>query len=197
LYGFIKGVCTFILTIFGRWKVEGQENIPSHGPLIVVCNHASYWDPVLVGCAINREVRFMAKAEIFNYPILKNILHMVGAFPIKRGQSDRNALRTAINILKKNEVIGIFPEGTRSKNGELLPFKPGFGMMAYKGECPVLPMAVINSRKVLLGWRYPVRAVIGKPIFFTLSDQRPSGEALEEMSEKISQAVADLLKKSS
>lgn len=121
---------------------------------------------------------------------------MVHAFPIKRGQSDRTALRTAINLLKENKVIGVFPEGTRSKTGKLLPFKPGVNMMAYKAECPVLPTAVINSRKVLMGWWYSVKVIIGEPIFFPSSDQRPSREALEEMSEKISQAVSDLLEKS-
>lgn len=197
MYGFIKMVCTFILIIFGSRKVEGRKFIPTQGSLIVVCNHRSYWDPVLVGCAMKRQVHFMAKAEIFAYPILKNILNMVHAFPIKRGQSDRTALRTAINLLKEDRVIGIFPEGTRSKTEELLPFKPGVSMMAYKAGCPVLPMAVINSKKVLLGWWYPVKVVIGEPIYFPPHDQRPSGEALEKMSEKISQSVADLLDKSS
>lgn len=197
MYRFLKIVCTFILITFGRWKIEGQKLIPAQGPLIVVCNHRSYWDPILVGCAMKREVRFMAKAELFTYPILKNILYLVRAFPIKRGQSDRTALRTTLKLLKDDEVIGIFPEGTRSKTRELLPFKSGVSMMAYKADCPVLPMAVINSKKVLLGWWHPVKVVIGEPIYFPLHDQRPSGEALEEMSARISQAVADLLQKSS
>lgn len=196
MYGFIKAVCAIILHIFGRWKIEGREHIPPEGPLIVVCNHRSYWDPVLVGCAFTREIHFMAKAELFSYPILKTVLNLVGAFPIKRGQSDRTALRTAINLLKENEVIGIFPEGTRSKTQELLPFKSGVSMMAYKAQCSILPMAVVNSSKALLGWWYPVKVVIGQPIFFPFTDQRPSGEVLEEWGETIRQAVSDLLKKS-
>lgn len=196
MYRFIKGICTIILFIFARWKVEGREHIPSQGPLIVVSNHTSYWDPVLVGCALPREVHFMAKAELFSYPILKNILYMVRSFPIKRGESDRNALRTAIKLLNNNEVIGVFPEGTRSKTGNLLPFKPGVNMMAYKAECPVLPIAVINSRKVLMGWRYPVKVVIGKPIYFPFTEERPSREGMEELSEIIRRSVSDLLQKS-
>ncbi|HHT63380.1 MAG: lysophospholipid acyltransferase family protein [Bacillota bacterium] len=193
MYRFFKLVCILILNIFSRWKVEGREHIPPQGPLILVCNHTSYWDPVLVGCAMTREVRFMAKAELFSIPVLNLILHVVGAFPIKRGQSDRTALRTALKLLKDNEVIGIFPEGTRSKTGELLPFKSGVNMLAYKADCPILPMAVINARKVLLGWWHPVKVIFGKPIFFSFKDSRPSREELEELNEIIRQAVQDLL----
>ncbi|MGI6684835.1 MAG: lysophospholipid acyltransferase family protein [Bacillota bacterium] len=193
MYRFFRGVCTIILNIFSRWKIEGREHIPREGPIILVCNHVSYWDPVLVGCAMTREVRFMAKSELFSIPILNKILQVVGAFPIRRGHSDRTALRRAIKLLKDNEVIGVFPEGTRSKTGELLPFKSGINMLAYKTKCPILPMAVINSRKVLIGWQYPVKVVFGKPILFSYQDERPSGEALEELNEIIKQAVQDLL----
>jgi len=194
VYSFLKGLFTLVLILLGRWKVKGREHIPSSGPLVVVCNHRSYWDPILVGCALNRQVHFMAKAELFSYPLLGTVLNKVGSFPIKRGQSDRNALRTAINLLKENKIIGVFPEGTRSKTENLLPFKPGINMVAYKAQCPILPMAVVNSRKVLLGWFYAVEVRIGKPIAFASMDQRPSSEVLEDLSEQIRQAVSDLLK---
>jgi 1-acyl-sn-glycerol-3-phosphate acyltransferase len=195
VYSFAKAVCTIILNIFSRWKVEGLEQIPPDGPVILVCNHVSYWDPVLVGCAMPRKVRFMAKAELFSIPVFGKILKLLGAFPIKRGQSDRTALRTALRLLKENEVIGVFPEGTRSKTGKLIPFKSGVNMLAYKAQCPILPMAVINSRKVLIGWRYPVRVVFGTPVNLISYDKRPSGEVLEELNEKIRQAVQDILDK--
>jgi 1-acyl-sn-glycerol-3-phosphate acyltransferase len=195
LYAIFKRICLIVLLLFGRWKVEGREHVPKEGPLVVVSNHTSYWDPVLVGCALPREVRFMAKAELFSYPILKNILHAVRAFPIKRGTSDRTALRMAIKLLQENEVIGIFPEGTRSKSGTLLPFKSGINMIAYKANSPILPIAVINSSRVLLGWRYPVRVIIGEAISFPKAEERPSKEELEALNNKIWQSVYDLLSK--
>lgn len=195
MYSFAKRICLIILVLLGRWKVEGLEHVPKNGPLIAVCNHISYWDPVLVGCALPRQVHFMAKAELFSYPIFKNILHKLGAFPIKRGVSDRNALKTAIKLLQDNELIGVFPEGTRAKPGTLLPFKSGINMIAYKAGSPILPMAVINSRKVLLGWRYPVRVIIGKPIPYPESKDRPSREELEALNQKIWHSVYDLLSK--
>jgi len=193
LYCLLKFIARAVLVLIGRWQVIGLKNVPQSGPLLIVCNHTSYWDPIMVGCAINRRVHFMAKAELFSYPVLGQILRGVRAFPIKRGQSDRNALRTAINILKEGNVVAVFPEGTRSKTRELLPFKPGINMIAYKAQSPILPMAVINSRKVLLGWFFPVRIRIGKPLLFPCTDQRPSSEEFEELARKSRTAVAELL----
>lgn len=193
LYRIVRSILRLILVIFGRWQVTGKEHIPTSGPLVVVSNHLSYWDPILVGCALDRQVHFMAKAELFSYPIFGSFMWAMGAFPIKRGQSDRNALRKAIHFLQEGEVLGVFPEGTRSKNGSLMPFKPGITMLAYKGQSPILPVAVVNSSKVFFGWFYPVRLHIGPPIEFPVLDKRPSSEILEELTEKSRQAVAELL----
>lgn len=194
LYRVLRMLFRIILMCFGRWKITGIENLPAYGPIIVVCNHVSYWDPVLVGCALSRPVHFMAKAELFSIPVFGNILKKLGAFPIKRGQSDRSALRTAINLLRQGKVIGVFPEGTRSTTSNLLPFKTGITMIAYKAGCPILPMGVINSKKVLLGWFYPVEIRIGKPMELSVIDRRPSAEELEEYTEDCHHAVELLLK---
>ena len=192
-YWIVRRIMRFILSVFGRWQVIGRENIPAEGPVVVVSNHLSYWDPIIIGCALERKVHFMAKAELFSYPGLSAIVRGLGAFPIKRGQSDRNALRTAIHFLQSGEILGIFPEGTRSKTGELMAFKPGITMLAYKGQSPILPVAAVNSPKVFFGWFYPVRLLIGRPIDFPALDKRPSSEVLEELTEKSRQAVAALL----
>lgn len=160
---------------------------------MVVCNHVSYWDPILVGCAMKRQVHFMAKAELFSYPVLGPLVRALGSFPIKRGQSDRNALRTAIHLLQDGKVLGVFPEGTRSKTGELMMFKPGITMLAYKVECPILPVGVVNSRRILSGWFHPVEVRIGEPIKIPHMDKRPSPEVLEELTERSRQAVEYLI----
>ncbi|MGI6065013.1 MAG: lysophospholipid acyltransferase family protein [Bacillota bacterium] len=193
LYAFAKALFKIILIVLGRYKITGQENIPDKGPVIVVCNHVSYWDPIVLGCALNRQVYFMAKAELFSIPIFGNILKRLGAFPIKRGHSDHKALRTAIRLLKEGKVLGVFPEGTRSKKGSLLPFRTGITMIAYKAGCPIVPVGLINSKKVLIGWWKPVEVKIGKPMLFPQVIKRPSSEELEEWTEQSRQAVAFLL----
>lgn len=194
LYRFLRTLLRIILLCFGRWKITGTENLPRQGSVIVVCNHVSYWDPVLVGCTLERQVHFMAKAELFSIPLFGSILKKLGAFPIKRGRSDRSALRTAIHLLQQGKVLGVFPEGTRSTTGDLLPFKTGITMIAYKAGCPILPMGVINSKKVLLGWFCPVEVRIGKPIELSVMERRPSVEQLEEYTNNCRHAVELLLK---
>lgn len=193
LYRFARFILRIFLTVVGRWRIIGRGNLPLEGPVMVVCNHVSYWDPVLVGCAMTRQVHFMAKAELFSYPVLGPLVRALGAFPIKRGQSDRNALRTAIHLLQDGKVLGVFPEGTRSKTGALMVFKPGITMLAYKVECPILPVAVVNSRRIFSGWFHPVEVRIGEPIEMPHMDKRPSSEVLEELTEKSRQAVEYLI----
>lgn len=193
LYSFAKSLFKVILVLVGRYKITGQENLPKDGPVIVVCNHVSYWDPIILGCALDRQVHFMAKAELFSIPIFGSIVKRLGAFPIKRGHSDHKALRMAVRLLQGGKVLGVFPEGTRSKKGSLLPFRTGITMIAYKVGCPVVPVGLINSKGVLLGWCRPVEVKIGKPMGFPQVEKRPSPEELEEWTEQSRQAVALLL----
>lgn len=193
LYQSLRCLFRFLLILWGSWKVKGKENIPASGPFLVVSNHLSYWDPILVGNAINRQLHFMAKAELFSVPLLKHVMKNVGSFPIKRGRSDLTALRTALKILKEGRVICVFPEGTRNKKTGLLPFKAGVTMIAFKAQCPILPVAVKNSPKTLLGWFYPVEVRIGEPIDFSNHDERPNDEMLEKLTEKIRQQIFELI----
>lgn len=196
LYTSLRFIFRLFFSLIGRWKINGVSNIPLEGPVVVVSNHVSNWDPLIIGCALNRKIHFMAKAELFAIPIIKNIIPKMGAFPIKRGQTDRNALRIALKLLKENELIGMFPEGTRGNTREMLPFKPGVTMIAYKAQCPILPVALVNSRKVLSGWINPVEVRIGKPIeipFGDKNEKKSSGEIIDDITQKSRQAIQDLL----
>lgn len=161
-YRFARLICRLVLLLLRRWKVEGAENLPSAGGVLVVSNHTSYWDPVVVGCALKRPVHFMAKADLFKIPLLGPIIRALGAFPVQRGSADRQAIRRALELLEEGKVVGIFPEGTRSKTGMLLDPHRGAAMLALRAKVPVLPVALLNTRGVV----GRVRVRIGKPLYF-------------------------------
>ncbi len=171
-YKFAKNLCYLFLRFICRWQVKGQDNLPSGGPVIVYANHISYLDPIIIGVALRRPVRFMAKEELFRIPVLNWIIGWLDAFPVRRGGFDRAALKAAIKILNNGQVLGIFPEGKRSKDGKLNPFLGGAALLALKTGAPLLPVAIKNSNKVLSGQR--IKISIGKPFKIKSSAGRVS-----------------------
>ncbi|MCR4399974.1 MAG: lysophospholipid acyltransferase family protein [Syntrophomonadaceae bacterium] len=178
-----------------RWRVEGEEHIPRTGPVILAANHLSNWDPILVGAACSRPVHFMAKEEMFRSRWLAWLLTRIHAFPVRRGSADRRALRTALDRLAQGEVLGIFPEGTRSKTGELARPQPGIAMLALRSGAPVVPVACIGSDRVLpLGWKRPLLVRVGEPICYEeLYGTRLSAPLMETVSQDIMEHVRRLI----
>jgi 1-acyl-sn-glycerol-3-phosphate acyltransferase len=149
LFYFFKALLTLLFIFFNRWRVEGRENVPARGGVILASNHTSYADPPLVGTACPRRVFFMAKQELFRMPLLGWLIPRVHSFPVRRGKGDRRALREAVRLLNRGEVVLIFPEGTRSPNGRLQPPELGAAMVALMSGAPVVPMALIGSDRLL------------------------------------------------
>lgn len=117
--------------------------------MVVVCNHVSDLDPLVVGAALRRRVAFMAKHELFRIPLLRWWVTACGAFPVRRGEPDRQALRTALDILKRNGVLVMFPEGTRGRDRTLRPPEPGAAMLALRSGAAILPAALLGTDRVL------------------------------------------------
>ena len=132
-----------------RGRVYGQENVPSKHPLVVVSNHASYFDPPLLSCCVGRPVAFMAKEELFDIPLLKQGIRLYGAYPVKRGAGDRGALRSAMTALKDGWLVGIFLQGTRTVDGRIDDPKLGAAMIAAKARVPLLPVSLWGTEKIL------------------------------------------------
>ncbi len=135
LYRFGQAVCRFVLRLLFKVEIRGKEHIPSEGGVLLCSNHISNFDPPLLGAFIHRQVRYMAKKELFDKKGIGKLLKGLGAFPVKRGGSDRESLRTALRILKEGDMVGLFPEGTRSKTGEIGNGLAGAGFFCRKKRC--------------------------------------------------------------
>jgi 1-acyl-sn-glycerol-3-phosphate acyltransferase len=187
-----------ILPLFGRWRVTGRQNIPRTGGVILCPNHISYSDPPVVGAAARRRVRFMAKWELFQIPVLGKIISNVGAFPVKQSTADRAALKRAMELLDQGEVVCIFPEGKRNLSRTLLKAELGVGLIALKTHAPIVPMALIGTEKLLPEHSAflkfsKVRVLIGEPVpLEDLYEKGSSREALEEVGVRVMAAIAAL-----
>jgi 1-acyl-sn-glycerol-3-phosphate acyltransferase len=156
-----------LMRFWFRMRVEGGDNVPEAGPVILASNHRSNMDPVLLASALKRPVAFMAKAELFVGP-LGWILRWIGQFPVRRGGIDREALRRTDAVLARGSMLGLFPEGTRG-DGTFSAVHPGLAYIVVRQRRPVLPVAIFGTERVRrrFGWlpfASPVRIVIGPPI---------------------------------
>jgi len=194
VYSVLRFIFIAILKSLFRYRVLGVENIPSEGGIIVAANHVSYWDPLVMGCGLPKTkiIHFMAKAELFKVPILGQIMTWGGSFPVRRGAADRTAIRTAVAVLEKGDAFGIFPEGTRSKNGKLLPLQPGMAMIALKARVPIVPTAIIGTLKFSQGSLLPqLKVIYGKPV--EADSSKSDKENVEYLTNVVSHEITRLL----
>ena len=166
VYRFGAGFAQAFARVFLDFHVEGLERIPRKGPLIVACNHISFWDPPLVGSSIPRPVHFVAKAELFHNPLFGALLRSYNAIPIQRGPQARSGLRGAEEVLSAGGAVLIFPEGTRNKSGALLPPRAGVGRLSAVTRSPVLPACVTGSNQIRrsIKRQVPIRITFGSPV---------------------------------
>lgn len=147
IYQSIRLLLFAIFKIFFRIKVKGRENIPDQGGAIIMSNHISAYDPPLLAAIFPRPVRFMAKKELFENPILRFVLFLADAFPVDRSTNDITAVKKSLSVIKNGEVLGLFPEGTRRPEGKLGNPKSGSVMLAIKSGAPILPVGIKNVKK--------------------------------------------------
>lgn len=189
-YRLVQLLFRLLFLLLRRWKVYGAENMPAAGGVVIVSNHASYWDPIAVGCAFDRKVHYMAKSELFQIPLLGLVIRSLGAFPVRRDRSDRSAIRAAVSYLQEGKVVGVFPEGTRSKTGELLKPHLGAAMIAQKAGVPILPVALSGTRGV---WG-KVAVRVGTPLAVGAGGGTKTARMeLEEASERAMSEIAAFL----
>lgn len=173
-----------------RYEVIGRENVPSTGAVLLCSNHISNLDPPILGSSIERKVAFMAKTELFDIPVVSYLITQFGAFPIRRGAQDKKALRKALSLLKEGEVLGVYPEGTRSKTGELGKAYSGVGLFALKEESHVIPVAIIGPYRLFSR----VKVIFGSAI--SLEDlrlEKVTSESTKIATDRIMHGIQALL----
>jgi 1-acyl-sn-glycerol-3-phosphate acyltransferase len=197
MYRVVWWICRFIFQVIYRRRVIGAENIPSTGSLIVASNHISSFDPPVVGTGFWRPGVYMAKEELFRNRFIGWFIRSIRAFPVKRGAPDRASLKFALDALERGEALVIFPEGTRSENGELQPPEVGVGMIAYRSGAPVVPAWVHGTDRALPKHGRPGFArftvAFGKPLLFEAPQgARPGRAEYEAAAQQIMDAIAEL-----
>jgi 1-acyl-sn-glycerol-3-phosphate acyltransferase len=177
------------VVVLTRLRVYGVERVPLEGGIVIAANHFSWIDPPAVGAASPRPVFYMAKVEAHRVPGLGQLLRSFGAFPVRRGESDREAVRTMREIVSSGNALGMFVEGTRQKSGVPGRAQPGAAMVALNESVPIVPAAIHGSQRWKIGNFAPVSIAWGEPMSF---DGLPRGgrgykEASAEVERKLNE----------
>jgi 1-acyl-sn-glycerol-3-phosphate acyltransferase len=183
----VRAVLGAAIQVYFSLERNGRKNIPKKGPVILASNHRSFLDPFVIGCLVRRPVYFVAKKELFEKRWQGWILNRLGAFPVKRGESDEESMATARGVLERGGALVIFPEGTRHRNGPLGRPKRGAGRLALETGAPVVPIAVMGSDRARRGWQIRpvwVRVRCGKPLRFPRVEN-PSPRLAEEVTARL------------
>jgi 1-acyl-sn-glycerol-3-phosphate acyltransferase len=186
-----------LFAILLDYQVTGVENVPQTGPLIVAINHTSFLDPLLVGVFIPREVTMMAKVELFRTPVFGLIVRLYGAFPIRRGEVDRQAIRKAMEVLRGGGALLMAPEGTRGGTEQLQQGHHGVTMIALHTGAAILPVAIWGPKhfwsNVARLRRTRVGMAVGEPFTLKSEAAKPSREEMRAMTDEIMYRLAALL----
>lgn len=160
IYQILRFIGAPIIYLLFFPKIVGRKNARIKGKAIIISNHLSMWDPLLISVVFPRHIFWMGKIELFKNPVARAFFNMVKAFPVRRGEGDLAAIRHAFRVLRDGKLFGIFPEGTRIKSGGLRRFEPGTSMIALKSDAPIVPVYLKGTYKPFRR----MKMIIGEPI---------------------------------
>jgi 1-acyl-sn-glycerol-3-phosphate acyltransferase len=181
-----------------QFRVIHRERMLQSGPVILAMNHQSYLDPPLAGTTCDRAIYFLARRSLLDVPLLGRILPKLNVIPVNQEGVDRSAIKAVIRVLLAGNGVLVFPEGSRTPDGNLQPAEPGLGLVIARTLAPVVPMRIFGAHEALPrdGCRLrcaPITIVIGEPIFFSAADLDSGGKNLyARLSERVMKAIAAL-----
>jgi 1-acyl-sn-glycerol-3-phosphate acyltransferase len=196
-YQFWRHVLQVVAVLVYRVRYSGRENIPADGGVLVVSNHQSHFDPPLVGIGCSRQMNYVARVTLFNVRLFGWILKSVGGVPIDRDGIGLSGIKASLKLLKNGQMVLIFPEGTRTSDGQIAPFRPGFTTLAARSNAAILPVAIEGAFKV---WprtkKFPglgnIRVHYGLPIPHAQIAGRDEREVLAEVERRVRDCLAEL-----
>jgi 1-acyl-sn-glycerol-3-phosphate acyltransferase len=198
IWKFLHLLVTLLRLWTGNLRIEGRENVPMQGGVILACNHPGGVDVIIVSYSSPRQVYYMAKEELFKiHPALSWLLFKVGAFPVRRGRNDVGAIATSVAIVKQGKVLGMFPEGTRDHDRGLTRGRTGAVRIALATGTPIVPCALVGMGQFNRQWQNPLRrpkAIMrfGKPIYFD-KVEGSNAPFLQKHTDTVMFAIAEML----
>ena len=190
-----SGVLFFRLffKLFYKVCIYGKENVPGQGPVLFVCNHQSYFDPILCGITVGRELHYLARNTLFNNRIMDWLLHSVNVIPIRRGEANLSAMKKVIGKLKSGCGVCLFPEATRSRDGKISVFKPGFGLLCRRSGACIIPVVIDGAfeswprdRKLFSVWK-KISVCYGESITVEQMGEMDNGELADRLTQTLRQ----------
>jgi 1-acyl-sn-glycerol-3-phosphate acyltransferase len=196
LFHLLRFICRLFSRAYFRIEFEGVENVPREGPVILAANHESYADPIWLSLPFPYPLRYMTWDQVFKVPLLGGLIRALGAFPVKIEAGDRGALRTALAHLRAGETLVIFPEGGRTRTGELMPFKPGVIRLALDAGAAIVPVTILGGFRAFaphhwLPRPHKVKVIYHQPL--SLPPMNGHGEAknyLQQQAARVQAVVA-------
>ncbi len=188
LYDAAKTTFGVLFGTVWRMRVFGAGNVPSSGPAIVACNHLSYLDPPVLGTACPRRIAYMAKRQLFAIPVLGPLIMAVGAYPVDREGSAASAIRRSVQALRRGEVIGIFPEGTRNLAG-VAQLHEGVALLASLAQAPVVPACIVGTKDAVR--LRAIRVAFGRPLRLE-SDRKATRDDLAKFTGEVMRTIRSL-----
>ncbi|MFQ5686985.1 MAG: lysophospholipid acyltransferase family protein [Candidatus Scalindua sp.] len=200
-FSLVRWIPIAYFKIFHWIEFHGSENIPATGPVIIASNHISYYDPLIVGTGVYRDIKFMAWGRLFTIPILRSVIRFFGAFPVESSRVDKSAYVNALRTLFKRKALIIFPEGGRSDDGKVKELKLGIARLALKTNARIVPVTIVGAYEIFSRHRLiprpgKISVYYHKPITIDkheFADIKSRNEYFDKITDQVAKVISSKL----